>query len=162
MTFRLPAPVFRFSPALRSYERGSWECKTLLTFIIEKENFRQYIRTKKPEQNLDEHIFASWEECLMKRSFLRFIILAAATLHLSAVPTADSLSVYGRVLCDSTGLAGVKIGDSHTESSGYFHIMIPAGVDTVLTPSFRAFTFSPAYFEISASDTSIDSLIFVA
>ncbi|MDZ7796017.1 MAG: sialate O-acetylesterase [Candidatus Marinimicrobia bacterium] len=98
----------------------------------------------------------------MKRSFLRFIILAAATLHLSAVPTADSLSVYGRVLCDSTGLVGVEIGDTRTDSSGYFHVMIPAGVDTVLTPSYRAFTFSPAFFEISASDTSVDSLIFVA
>ncbi len=83
-------------------------------------------------------------------------------MNLSAMPLPDSLSIYGRVLCDSTGLADVKIGGSHTDTSGYFHITIPAGIDTILVPSYRAFKFSPAFIEINASDTSIDSMIFVA
>lgn len=99
---------------------------------------------------------------MLRRSYLHLITLFIISLHLSALPAADSLSVNGRVLCDSTGLANVEIGDVHTDSSGYFHFMIPAAVDTVVTPAYRAFTFSPAFIEISAADTCVDSLIFVA
>lgn len=98
----------------------------------------------------------------MKKTYTKILIISLIALQAYAVNTIDSLIISGRILCDSTGLADVKIGDTYTNTEGYFQFKMPPETDLTLRPLLGAFVFTPEFFEISALDTSVDSLIFNA
>ena len=43
-----------------------------------------------------------------------------------------------------------------------FSVMIPAGIDTALTPTYKQFLFEPSFYQITSTDTAVDSLLFTA
>ncbi len=95
---------------------------------------------------------------LLKNLFIGFMLLSAC-LHASEV---DSLTVFGRIVLDGEGMENVSIAGVKTDSSGYYTAKIPAGIDTSFAPKYRAFLFSPESYEISALDTLLDSMNYVA
>ncbi|MBN2781327.1 MAG: hypothetical protein JXR21_05135, partial [Candidatus Marinimicrobia bacterium] len=68
------------------------------------------------------------------------------------------LTVQGRVMLDSCGLAGVEIGSEVTDSNGYYIFQLLSGKDTTFTPVYKNFIFDPPSIVIDALDTYLDSM----
>lgn len=97
----------------------------------------------------------------MKRALIGLILILSFT-YMIAGTVPDTLTVNGRVMLDTCGLAKVQIGPAETDSSGYYSFKIPVGSDTTFTPVLNHFLFDPPAFDISSVDTLLDSINFIA
>lgn len=92
----------------------------------------------------------------------KFILILFAICTTISAYAVDSLLVEGKVWLDGAGRSNVSIGSIKTDTEGAFSFKLPCGIDTILTPVYKAFLFDPPYYHIASTDTSVDSLLFTA